>query len=60
MILATLGTSMVKVLVVTRCHAQYGAVHNHRNLCDSPLALKLANRVPFIYRHIFRHTFRML
>jgi hypothetical protein len=37
MILATLGTSMVEVLVVTRCHAQYGAVHNHRDLCDTPL-----------------------
>jgi hypothetical protein len=39
MILATLGTSMVKVLVVTRCHAQYGAVHNHRDLCDTPLGV---------------------
>jgi len=39
MILATLGTSMVKVLVVTRCHAQYGAVHNHRDLCDTPLGI---------------------
>jgi len=42
MILATLGTSMVKVLVVTRCHAQYGAVHNHRDLCDTPLADPIA------------------
>jgi len=41
MILATLGTSMVKVLVVTRCHAQYGAVHNHRDLCDTPLVNRL-------------------
>jgi len=41
MILATLGTSMVKVLVVTRCHAQYGAVHNHRDLCDSPLVSEI-------------------
>jgi hypothetical protein len=32
---------MVKVLVVTRCHAQYGAVHNHRDLCDTPLGISI-------------------
>jgi len=46
MILDTLGTSMVKVLVVTRCHAQYGAVHNHRDLCDTPLVLMLSATLP--------------
>jgi len=36
---------MVKVLVVTRCHAQYGAVHNHRDLCDTPLAMDDPDRI---------------
>ena len=50
MILATLGTSMVKVLVVTRCHAQYGAVHNHRDLCDTPLDTGV--KPSFFARHL--------
>jgi len=55
MILATLGTSMVKVVVVTRCHAQYGAVHNHRDLCDTPLGLKF----PFTNSGRFREKRRL-
>ena len=55
MILATLGTSMVKVLVVTRCHAQYGAVHNHRDLCDTPLGTQFSNGQSGMYA--VKHTF---